>query len=113
MKLVCIQCPVGCHLEIDEKCHVTGNNCPRGEKYAIQEMTHPMRTLTTTVSTNSIIHRQLPVITKNPVPKEKMMEVMQSLKGLEVSVPIHINDVIVENICGLQTDLIAARELLK
>ena len=77
MKLVCIQCPVGCHLEIDEKCHVKGNNCPRGEKYAIQEMTHPMRTLTTTVSTNSIIHRQLPVITKNPVPKEKMMEVMQ------------------------------------
>ena len=113
MKLVCIQCPVGCHLEIDEQCHVIGNNCPRGEKYAIQEMTHPMRTLTTTVSTNSIIHRQLPVITKDPIPKEKMLEVMQSLKGLEVSVPIHINDVIVENICGLQTDLIASRELLK
>ena len=113
MKLICIQCPMGCHLEVDERLKVTGNSCPRGEKYAMQEMSHPMRTLTTTVRTNSQIHRQLPVITKNPIPKEKMMEVMKSLKDVEVQVPIHIFDVIVENVCGLGTDLIASRDLLQ
>ena len=113
MKLICIQCPMGCHLEVDDQCHVTGNHCPRGEKYAIQEMLHPMRTLTTTVETNSTIHCQLPVITKEPIPKEKMMEVMKSLKDVKVQVPIHMNDVIVENICGLHTDLIASRNLEK
>ena len=113
MKLVCIQCPMGCHLTIDENLKVTGNNCPRGEKYAVQEMTHPMRTLTTTVQTNSQIHHQLPVITSEAIPKEKMMDVMKALKNVHVEVPVHMKDVIVSNVCGLSVDIVASRDLLK
>ena len=29
-ELVCIVCPRGCHLTIDENNNVTGNSCPRG-----------------------------------------------------------------------------------
>lgn len=49
-EFTCIVCPNGCHLVIDEETHeVTGNRCPRGAKYAISEITHPTRSLTTTV----------------------------------------------------------------
>ena len=47
---VCIQCPRGCSLEVDtEKMTVTGNSCPRGKTYGINEATHPVRTITSTI----------------------------------------------------------------
>ena len=48
-ELICIVCPRGCHLTIDENKNVTGNSCPRGVQYAINEVTNPMRMLTSTV----------------------------------------------------------------
>ena len=30
-ELICISCPKGCHLKVDEEANkVTGNGCPRG-----------------------------------------------------------------------------------
>ena len=37
--LICIMCPKGCHLKVDEE-HgytVTGNRCPRGAEYGHNE----------------------------------------------------------------------------
>ena len=51
-EMICINCPIGCQLIAEKTADgfkVTGNTCPRGEKYAIAELTHPTRTLTTTV----------------------------------------------------------------
>ena len=50
--LICICCPVGCRLTADitgENVSVSGNRCKRGADYAVNELLHPMRTLTTTV----------------------------------------------------------------
>ena len=50
--LTCIICPRGCALtaEITESgVTVTGNACPKGEEYAINECTNPVRTVTATV----------------------------------------------------------------
>ena len=113
MKLICIQCPRGCHLTVTQEGIVTGNSCPKGETYARNEMLHPMRILTTTVKINSCIHSQLPVITSDFIPKEKMMEVMRSLKDITVQVPIHYKDVIVKNVCDLGVDVISSRDLLQ
>ncbi len=44
MKLICINCPRGCHLEVtqeDGEIKVSGNACPRGYTYAYNEMTAP------------------------------------------------------------------------
>ena len=50
-KLICIICPRGCPLEIDESTlEVRGNSCPRGKIYAESELTQPVRTVTTTVA---------------------------------------------------------------
>ena len=38
--LICIMCPKGCHLKVDEKHDyaVTGNNCPKGAEYGHNEL---------------------------------------------------------------------------
>ena len=44
-ELICIVCPKGCHLKVDEEngCAVTGNGCPRGAEYGKSELLHPTR----------------------------------------------------------------------
>ena len=69
----CIICPAGCTLKItvqdDGTVAVTGNKCPRGKRYAEQEMTDPRRTVTATAATDSAEFLRLPVKTAAPVPK--------------------------------------------
>ena len=48
-ELICIVCPRGCHLVVDENLNVTGNTCKRGEVYGQNEVTNPTRTVTSTV----------------------------------------------------------------
>ena len=31
-EFICIECPKGCHLSIDDNLNVTGNSCPRGKQ---------------------------------------------------------------------------------
>ena len=114
MDLVCINCPMGCHLKIEkvnDELVVTGNTCERGKQYAINEMTCPKRTLTSTVKIKNAQLKALPVITSNQIPKEKMFEVMKALKGVEVKAPIKVNDVIIKNVCDLGVDIIASRSM--
>lgn len=116
MKLVCINCPRGCHLtveKIDDEVAVTGNFCPRGKDYAINEMTNPLRTVTTTLPIDSDTYARLPVMTSVPIPKDRIMDVMRYLKDVKVIAPIKRNDVIVENILGLESDIVASKTIGK
>ena len=116
MNLVCINCPKGCHLIVEDvngQIIVTGNTCERGKQYAIDELTHPLRTLTTTVGIISSQYERLPVITSNKIPKEKMFEVMAALKDTKTKAPIKMGDVIVKNILDLGVDIIASKSISK
>ena len=50
-ELICIVCPKGCHLTVDESngYAVSGHSCPRGEAYGKAELISPTRTVTSTV----------------------------------------------------------------
>ena len=55
--MICGSCPIGCplHVELDDAgkvLSVSGNTCKRGEKYAIDECTNPVRMLTSTIRVN-------------------------------------------------------------
>lgn len=104
-KLTCILCPRGCALEVTEKLAVSGNSCPRGEKYAIDECTNPVRTVTATVRVGNRKDTMLPVKTEKPIPKEKMLEVMALLRQLSVAAPVTIGTVIAADVLG--TNIIA------
>ena len=111
-ELTCIVCPIGCHLtaELDESgkvLSVSGNTCPRGKVYAENELTHPTRTLTTTVMVLNRPGCMLPVKTSAPISKEKIMEAMAVIRTLKVNAPIKCGEVILPSLLG-EADLVAA-----
>ena len=112
MNLICISCPRGCHLsveKINDEVVVTGNSCPRGVVYATNELIDPKRTLTTTVAIKAKDVCRLPVISSSPLPKDRVMDVMKELKGCEVKAPVHLGDVLIENVLGLGSDILASK----
>ena len=113
-ELICIVCPVGCHLTInknDEGFKVEGNTCKRGEKYGIEEMTNPKRVITSTVKLqNSYLHL-LPVKTEDTIPKDMIFEIMEELDKIEVSAPINVGDIIVENILDTGVNVISTKNI--
>lgn len=110
-EFICIECPKGCRLTIDDELNVTGNTCIRGKKYAINEVTAPKRIITSTVVVNSKIVSRLPVMTENEVPKEMMFEIVKELNKIRVKVPVRCRDIIVENVCNTGVNVIATRTL--
>lgn len=113
-KMICIECPKSCVLSVDiENCRVikvTGNECPRGEKYAKSEIESPMRVLTSSVLTDGLELKMVPVRTDKPIPKSKLMEAMSEIKKIRIKECVRPGDVIAENFLGLSTNLIASRE---
>ena len=57
---------------------VTGNSCPRGDKFAHQELTCPMRVLTTTVAVSGGDEALLPVRTAEAIPLALHAQAMDS-----------------------------------
>ena len=112
-ELTCIICPRGCHLVVDDELNVTGNSCPRGAIYAKNELTHPTRTLTSTVRIISEKEVALPVKSNNPLPKEKIFEAMEVINKTCVKAPIRIGDIVVEHILGLDVNIVATKDILR
>lgn len=102
-KLICIICPRGCALTADiteSGVTVTGNACPKGAEYAINECTNPVRTVTATVRVSNRYNTMVSVKTAAPVAKDKMMDVMAALRKTQVEAPVAIGDVVLKDICG-------------
>ena len=110
-EFVCIECPKGCRLTIDENLNVTGNTCNRGKVYAINEVTCPKRIVTSTVVVNSKIVSRMPVMTENEIPKEKMFDIIEALNNVRLEVPVKCRDIVIENVCGTGVNIIATRTL--
>lgn len=111
--LTCIICPRGCALTADitaDGVIVTGNACPKGQEYAINECTNPVRTVTATVRVSNRYNTMVSVKTVTPVAKDKMMDVMNVLRQTQVQAPVKIGDVILQNVCG--SDIVATKEIL-
>ena len=112
-KLTCIVCPRGCDLTIikneDGTLNVTGNACPRGVQYAIDECTHPMRTLTTTARTDR--GGVIAVKTDKTIPKELLFEAMNVINRTIVKLPAHIGDVVIEHLLDTEANVIVTANM--
>lgn len=113
---LCIGCPLGCRLEVDESpegdiLEVRGFACRKGKEYAVQEHTDPRRLVTTTVAVDGARWPRLPVRTVEAVPKDRVRDVCLALDGVRVVAPVHIGDVIVADVLGTGTDVVATRDL--
>lgn len=113
-EIVCVVCPEGCRLSVkfeDGSYIISGNKCGRGPIYAQKEMANPERMISSTVKINNGFLRRLPVKTKSPIPKQKIIECMREINRVEINGPIRIGDVIIKNVCGTGVDIIATREM--
>ena len=112
-ELICIVCPKGCHLHVDEEngYAVTGNGCPRGAEYGHRELTAPTRVLTSTVRIAGARFPRCPVKTAGAVPKGKLFDIMAALDGVELTAPVHRGDVVLPDVCGTGVDVVATRDL--
>lgn len=111
-ELICITCPRGCHLTVDEESKtVSGNFCKRGEAYGLQEVLNPKRVITSTVTIIGASLKRLPVRTDKPIDKKLMFLVMKELDSIIVKSPIKCGDIIVANILGTDVNIISSRDL--
>ncbi len=110
-ELICIVCPKGCHMKVDEDngYTVTGNGCPRGGEYGKTELTCPTRVVTSTVRCTGGAYPRCPVKTAGAVPKGRIFDVMAELDKVELTAPVKVGQVVVENVCGTGVDVVSAR----
>lgn len=114
-EFVCIRCPLGCNITVetdgDEIKSVIGNTCPRGADYVTKELKDPRRIVTSLVR---VIGGELPVVsvkTESDIPKGQILKCVEALKKIEVRAPIHIGDVILEDVCGCGVNVVATAEV--
>lgn len=114
--MICISCPMGCHLEITAieggGWLIEGNQCKQGKVYARKELTAPTRTLTTTVKVKGSEQNLLPVKTQKAIPKEKLFEAMEVINDVSVQPPIKVGDVVVEDILGTGVNVVATKNII-
>lgn len=114
--IICVSCPMGCPISVEiddgtgEVINVTGNTCPRGKAYAITECTAPVRMLTSTVKVKGGRTAMVPVKTSAPIPKGMMFDIMKKINSVEVSSPVKLGQVIIENVLNTGADIIATND---
>ena len=105
--LTCIGCPLGCQITVTmengEVTDVKGNTCPRGDKYAREEVTNPTRVVTSIVKVEGGNLAAVSVKTKDVIPKGKIFDILEA--------PVKIGDVIVPNVAGTGVDVIATKNI--
>lgn len=117
----CTTCPSECLLTVEVERDVngsvaaihsvTGNRCPRGDKFAHQELTCPMRVLTTTVAVSGGDEALLPVRTAEAIPLALHVQAMDLIRGVVVDAPIRMGEVVLPNLLNTGIDLIASMDI--
>lgn len=110
-EFICIRCPLGCNISVEleggDIRQITGNTCPRGADYVTGELKDPRRIVTSLVRVKG---GELPVVsvkTAADIPKDKIGDCIRALKGIELTAPVRMGDVVVENVCGTGVDIVA------
>ena len=115
--MICIVCPIGCHISVIEDedveggYRVDGANCKRGKMYGVKELTRPTRLLTTTVRVEGGSLTRIPVRTETEIPKDKIFDCMKVINEIKLIAPVKMGQVIIENILDLDVNIIASRSI--
>lgn len=111
----CIVCPNGCEIDTEYEgtnvISVSGNLCPKGRSYVVQELTDPRRTIASSIR---ITGGELPLASvrlTQPVPKDRIFDVMDAINQVECPAPVSIGQVILPNVLGLGSDVIITKNV--
>lgn len=111
----CTACPKGCKVTVefegDEIKDISGYTCVRGKEYAKSEFHDPRRILTTTVKIKGAKYPRIPVRTVEGIPKDQLNCCLDKLKDVELEAPVGVGDVVIENVCDTEIDVVTSRSL--
>ena len=114
-EMICISCPMGCMLtvvqEADGEVRVTGNTCKRGETYGRQEMTCPMRVVTSLVRLEGGARPICSCKTRQPIPKAKIPQALEEIAAQLKRAPLRRGDVVIADVAGTGVDVIATSDI--
>ena len=115
-QMTCILCPNGCEIDVAyrgepsaETLEVEGNLCPKGETYALEELLHPKRTLTTSTLVRHGVQPQTSVKTRAPIPREAVARAREALRSVVVDAPVAIGDTVAHDVAGTGVDVVVTR----
>lgn len=110
-QLICIGCPVGCLITVnkneDGTYAITGNTCKKGEAYARNEMTAPVRAVTSIIRVKGGSGRVVPVKTAGEIPKGKISQCLNEIGAVTINAPVKAGDVLIPNVAGTTVSVIA------
>ncbi len=116
----CIMCPRGCELSVEyqedktkDHIKVSGNFCPKGKDYAVQELIDPKRNIASSVLVEG---GELPLASvrlTNPIPKDRIFPVMEEIRKVKVQAPVKIGQVVISDVLGLGSDVIITKDVLR
>ena len=126
-ELVCIVCPMGCSLAVDEGVAgaegkpawtITCNRCPRGALYAQEEMLAPKRVVTATCACavegsvgESRSPMRVPVKTSAPCPREKIPALLADIYNVKIKLPVKTGDLVIPDWNSSGIDIIVTRSI--
>lgn len=114
-EFTCIVCPNGCDItaEIEDReiRSVTGAACERGEAYVRQELTDPRRTIASSVVIRGGTLPLVSVRLDAPVPKDRIFDVMDAIRKIELTAPVHIGDIAAADVLGLGCNVIVTKNM--
>lgn len=111
----CIICPNGCDITADIEdgkiLAIEGAACKRGNEYVNQELTNPCRTIASSILLENGALPLASVRLTNPVPKDKIFEIMEVLKQEHLTAPVTVGQIVIENILGLGSNVIVTKNI--
>lgn len=114
-EITCIICPKSCKINVTKEegnnIHIEGNECLKGKKYALGEITDPRRIFTSTVKLNNGSIKMLPVRTDLPIRKKDLLKAGELIKDIVVEAPVPFEKIIVKDFIEKGINLIATREI--
>lgn len=115
--MVCVVCPTSCliHAEWNETelIRIDNNQCKLAWDYIQGEIFDPRRVVTTTIEVKGGDIPLVSVKTDKPVPKDLVMDVMDSLANESTEAPLNVGDVIVSDVLGTGSNIVATRKVVK
>ena len=110
----CIVCPNGCEIRAEgegDALRISGEGCPRGKAYVLQEMTDPRRTISTSMRVMGGEMDLCSVRLTRPIPRDRIADAVREIHEKVLTAPVEAGTVLIRGILGTDSDVIATRSV--
>jgi CxxC motif-containing protein len=114
-EFICIVCPNSCRItaEYDGNAikYIKGTQCKKGKEFIENEIKNPLRIFTGSVQCENGEYLLVSVKTTKPVPKKYLKRIAQKTHQVRIKAPVEVGQIIISDIMGLGSDLVATRKV--